>query len=57
LTEDDLLAAAAVLGLRLDRLQARRLLDEVERLREAAQRVRDLPMTREPPPWEGTDER
>ncbi|HXF81868.1 MAG TPA: hypothetical protein VNN19_03855 [bacterium] len=57
MTEDELLAAATIFGLRCDRLLARRLLDEVERLREAAQRVRDLPVDREMPPWEETRER
>lgn len=44
LTIDDLAAEAAALGLSLPRDQLQRLLPEVERLREAARLLRELPL-------------
>jgi len=43
-TEEDLAKAAAALGLSLDRARIRAILPEVERLFEAAQRLRELPI-------------
>lgn len=58
MTEAELLAAAAALGLRLDRRIARELVEEVERIREAAQRLRELPLEGDTSPLAGeTDER
>lgn len=54
MTEEELLAAAAALGLRLDRPTARALVAEVQRIREAADRLRELPADVERAP-EGTD--
>lgn len=44
LTIDDLAAEGAALGLSLPRDQLQRLLPEVERLREAARLLRELPL-------------
>lgn len=44
LTEEDLAKRAAALGIPLDRARIRAILPEVERLREAAQRLRELPI-------------
>ena len=58
MTEEELLAAAAALGLRLDPGIARDLAGEVERVREAAQHLRDLPLDEAGDPLAGrTDER
>jgi len=43
-TEEDLAKVAAALGLSLDRARIRAILPEVERLFEAAQRLRELPI-------------
>ncbi|HEU5299658.1 MAG TPA: hypothetical protein VFW08_09200 [bacterium] len=58
MTDEELLAAAAALGLRLDRRIARELAAEVERVREAAHRLRELPLEVDTTPFAGeTDER
>lgn len=58
MTDEELLAAAAALGLRLDRRIARELAAEVERVREAAHRLRELPLEVDTIPFTGeTDER
>lgn len=54
MTEEELLAASTGLGLRLDRRIARELAEEVRRVREAAQRLRELPLDFEGAP-EGTE--
>jgi hypothetical protein len=53
-TEEELLAAAAAQNLRLDRPTARALAAEVQRIREAAQRLRELPIDPERAP-DGAD--
>lgn len=58
MTDEELLAAAAALGLRLDRRIARELAAEVERVREAAHRLRELPLEADTTPFtEETDDR
>jgi len=58
MTEDDLLRAAETLGLPLTRVRIRDLMSEVERIREAAQRLRELPLDLEASPFApDTDER
>jgi hypothetical protein len=58
MTEDDLLRAAETLGLSLTRVRIRDLMSEVERIREAAQRLRELPLDLEASPFApDTDER
>jgi len=44
MTEEELLRAAAALGLSVDRALARALLSEVERVRAAAERLHELPL-------------
>ena len=51
MTEDDLLRMTAVLGLRLDRECVRDLMAEVERIRDAARRLRELPLDLEASPF------
>lgn len=51
MTEDDLLRMTAVLGLRLDRECVRDLMAEVERIRDSAQRLRELPLDLEASPF------
>ena len=58
MTEDELLSAAASLGLRLDRRIRSELLSEVDRVREAAARLRELPIDPAASPFApGSDER
>lgn len=49
-TEEDLVKAAAAMGLSLDRARIRAILPEVRRVFEAARRLRELPIdpTRDP---------
>ena len=49
-TEEDLAKAAEALGLSLDRSRIRAILPEVQRLLEAAQRLRELPIDPAQPP-------
>lgn len=58
MTEDELIAAAAALGLVLDRRIIRELTSEVERVRGAAQRLRELPLDPDASPFApSSDER
>lgn len=49
-SEDQLLRMAAVLGWPMDRERARMILPEVQRLLDAAARLRELPMEPDMPP-------
>ena len=51
MTEDDLLRAAETLGLPLTRVRIGDLLSEVERIRDAARRLRELPLDLEASPF------
>jgi|GEM_PF-2639307 len=50
MTEEDLLRAAAAMGLAVDWARARDLAAEVERIQNAAQRLRELPLDLEVSP-------
>ncbi len=51
LSEDDLRQLAEAMDLKLDREQIHILLPEVQRLLDAAVRLRELPLEADVPPW------